>query len=219
MDKIRILLADDQTLMRDGLKTILEIQDDIEVVALAENGGQAYELALKHRPDVVLMDIRMPGMDGVAGARLIKNSLPGTRVIMLTTFDDDEYIVQALSSGASGYLLKDMTGDKLVSAIRDAMTGNLLMPAVVAAKLASKLNGLPASQKKAAGLEEILSEREIEIARLLADGFTNRQIAAYLNISEGTAKNYISSIYGKIDINDRTKAVIYLSGYFRQDDE
>lgn len=215
MERIKILLADDQTLMRDGLKTILEMQSDFEIVAMAENGKHAYEMTLLYRPDVVLLDIRMPEMDGVTSARLIKNSLPDTKVIMLTTFDDDEYIIQALSIGASGYILKDITAEKLISAVRDAVAGNLMIPASIAAKLVSRLNGPDSPQCKAAGLEQILTERELEIAKLLAEGFSNRQIAVYLNISEGTAKNYISSIYSKISINDRARAVLYLSGFFK----
>ncbi|QNU67339.1 response regulator transcription factor [Ruminiclostridium herbifermentans] len=211
MDIIKVLIADDQTLMRDGLKTILELEEGMEVVGVAENGIQAYELAEKLNPDVVLMDIRMPIMDGVDSTRIIKNNNPSIVVIMLTTFDDDEYIIQALQYGASGYLLKDIQGNKLIQAIRESMAGNLLMPSNIAVKLATRLSKI--SEKESINIKSnnlALSYREQEIATLMIKGYTNKQIASELCISEGTAKNYISMIYSKIGINDRTKAVIFL---------
>lgn len=208
---IRILIADDQTLMRDGLKTILELEDDMEVAGVCENGSRAFELCGELHPDVVLMDIRMPIMNGVESVKLIKKDYPEIAVIMLTTFDDEEYIVDALSNGACGYLLKDMSGDRLIDAIRDAVKGNLLIPSVIAAKLAARLarnTSQPQSNQLKTDLD--LSERELEIASLLAKGYSNRQISSELYITEGTVKNYISSIYSKIDISDRTKAVLFL---------
>lgn len=215
MAPIKILVVDDQTLMRDGLKTILEIEEDFEVVGVAEDGQQAYEMTAALRPDVVLMDIRMPRMDGVESTRLIKSKFPDTAVIVLTTFNEDEYIIQALSFGASGYLLKDIQADRLIEAIRDGARGTLLMPAPVAAKLASRLSDLNRSGWEH-GIETmpVLSEREKEIARCLADGHNNRQISALLCITEGTVKNYISDIYSKIGTNDRNKAIEYLKDYF-----
>jgi DNA-binding NarL/FixJ family response regulator len=208
---IRILIADDQTLMRDGLKTILDLEDDMEVVDTAENGRQAYEMAQIHLPDVILMDIRMPEMDGVESTRIIKKDYPKIKVIMLTTFNDEEYIIQALSFGASGYLLKDIQGDKLIEAIRNCASGNMVMPAQVAEKLSQGLSNRAVENKRQ---EEMLiksfSDREKEIALMIVAGLTNRQIASKLCITEGTAKNYICNIYSKIDISDRTKAAIYL---------
>jgi len=211
MKTIKILIADDQTLMRDGLKTIIELEDDMEVVGTAENGLQAYEMTGKLCPDVVLMDIRMPVMDGVESTRIIKKDFPSAVVIMLTTFDDEEYIVQALQFGANGYLLKDIQGNKLIDAVRDSSKGNMLIPANIATKLAAKLSQIPIEyRRQEQNILCDLSEREINIARLMVKGYTNKQISAALFISEGTAKNYISMIYSKIGISDRTKAVIYL---------
>ncbi|MBU5592026.1 response regulator transcription factor [Clostridium sp. MSJ-4] len=206
---IRVLIADDQTLMRDGLKTILDLEDDIEVVATCENGEQAIEQAIKLHPDVILMDIRMPVMNGVESVKKIKTSLPKIAVIMLTTFDDDEYIVEALSNGASGYLLKDIPADKLIEAIRDSLKGQLFIPTNIAAKLVAKLSHKESS-KEILKKKLDLSEREIEVSSLLIEGHSNKQIAAKLFISEGTVKNYISNIYSKIGISDRTKAVLFL---------
>jgi DNA-binding NarL/FixJ family response regulator len=204
MKKYRILVADDQTLMRDGLKIIFDLEDDMEVIAVAENGEQALLLTQELHPDIVLMDIRMPVMDGVESTRLIKKQFPEVIVIILTTFNDEEYIIQALNFGASGYLLKDMPGERLIQAVRDSITGNLMMPSSVAAKLAGRL-----SDMRKAETERIkeLSEREIEIAKLIVSGKSNRDIANILYITEGTAKNYISAIYNKVGTNDRTKAI------------
>jgi DNA-binding NarL/FixJ family response regulator len=208
---IRIMLVDDQTLMRDGLKTILDLEDDMEVIGVCDNGEKAFDMAKKLLPDVILMDIRMPVMNGVESVRLIKRTLPGIVVIMLTTFDDDDYIMEALHYGANGYLLKDIRADKLLEAIRDGVNGNILMPAAVAAKLVDRLSKINICSPPS-GKESILdlSEREMEIAVLLAKGYSNKQIASELFITEGTTKNYISSIYNKINISDRTKAVLFL---------
>jgi DNA-binding NarL/FixJ family response regulator len=196
--------------MRDGLKTILDLEDDIEVVGLAENGLQAYETAGVLQPDVVLMDIRMPVMDGVESTRLIKRDYPGIAVIILTTFNDDDYIIQALSNGASGYILKDIPGDRLIDAVRDGVKGNLIMPAQVAAKIAARLSLFSDSKRDANISRQAFSDREREIISLLVKGFNNKQIATSLYITEGTVKNYISTIYSKIGISDRAKAVVYL---------
>lgn len=210
---IRILIADDQTLMRDGLKTILDLEEDMEVVGTAENGHQALKMAEELRPDAILMDIRMPVMDGVESTRLIKNKFPDISVIMLTTFNDEEYIIQALTYGASGYLLKDMQGDKLIQAVREGVKGELLMPASVAAKLAgrlSQMNKNSNANEKDERKTPVFSERETEIARLIMKGSGNRQIADTLSLTEGTIKNYISSIYSKLGSNDRLQVIQYL---------
>ncbi len=204
MKKIRILVADDQTLMRDGLKTIFDLEDDMEVIAAAENGEQALLLTQELHPDIVLMDIRMPVMDGVESTRLIKKQFPEIAVIILTTFNDEEYIIQALRFGASGYLLKDMPGEHLIQAVRDSTKGNLMMPSSVAAKLAGRLSNM---QKAEAEHIKELSEREMEIARLIVKGMSNRDMASSLYITEGTVKNYISAIYNKIGTSDRAKAI------------
>ena len=183
----------------------------MEVAGMAENGMQAYEMAGRLHPDLVLMDIRMPVMDGVESTRLIKKEYPSIVVIMLTTFDDDEYIIQALRFGANGYLLKDIQGNKLIEAVRDSVTGSMLIPSNIAVKLAARLSCMsPQQNLQDKGSIPEFSEREMEIVRLMVKGYNNRQIASALYITEGTAKNYISSIYSKIGTNDRTNAVILL---------
>jgi DNA-binding NarL/FixJ family response regulator len=211
MSMIRILIADDQPLMRDGLKTVLDLQKDFHVIGTARNGSEAARMADALQPDILLMDIRMPEMDGVEGLKLIRRKHPELKVIMLTTFNDDEYIIQALAAGANGYLLKDLEMEKLSEAIRDAAAGKMIMPPAVAAKLAEGLSRISLEKKGAAAAKALeLSERELEIAGMMVQGFTNRQISATLYISEGTVRNYISGIYEKIGINDRTKAVLFL---------
>lgn len=211
MGNIRILLADDQTLMRDSLKTIIDLESDMKVVATAVNGLEAVNLAMALQPDVILMDIRMPEMDGVESVRIIKEKYPQVRIIMLTTFNEDEYIIDALAAGACGYLLKDTEVEKLLEAVRDAVNDKMVIPPAVAAKLAQGLAKLNTSKKDSISCDKsMLSERELEIAAMLVHGFTNKQISTALYISEGTVRNYISGIYGKLGVNDRTNAVIYL---------
>ncbi|MBZ9607042.1 response regulator transcription factor [Clostridium estertheticum] len=218
MDKIRVLIADDQTLMRDGLKTILELEENIEVVALAKDGVEALELCSETKPQVVLMDIRMPNMDGVQCTKLIKGKFPNIIILILTTFDDEEFIVKALSNGATGYILKDIEGDGLIKAVKDAYTGAFILPSKIAIVLAGKIvkeysndNQKNIKNREAKLLSSFgLSEKEIEIAKMLSQGFTNKQIASSLYISGGTVKNYVSNLYSKIGISDRTSAAIYI---------
>lgn len=209
MNKIRVMVADDQTLMCDGLKTILENEEDIEVVSTASDGLQAFELCCTLKPDVVLMDIRMPVMDGVESTRLIKKECPEVIVIMLTTFDDDEYIIEALSYGANSYLLKSIQTDKLLSCLRDAVAGIFSMNADVAKKVASRLSVSGIGNKQVSITE--FSNREVEVARLMVEGYSNKEIASTIFITEGTVKNYISTIYDKLGTNDRVKAVNLLA--------
>lgn len=211
MDPIRILIADDQPLMRDGLKSILDLEADMKVAATAVNGIEAARFAELLQPDVILMDIRMPEMNGVDSMKIIKGKCPLSKIIMLTTFNDDEYIIEALASGASGYMLKDTEIDKLTEAIRDVCKGKMIMPPLVAAKLAEGLAKITAQKKNDLISGTMgLSERELEIAAMMVQGFTNRQISSALFISEGTVRNYISSLYGKIGVGDRTNAVLLL---------
>lgn len=210
MDKIKVLIADDQTLMRDGLKTILELEENIEVVALAKDGLEALALCANTQPHIVLMDIRMPNMDGVEATKRIKEAYPETTVLILTTFDDEEFIVQALSHGATGFILKDIDGDALIKAINDAYKGAFILPSKIAIKLAGTISKTAKQSENTSLASLTLSEKEIEIAKMLAQGFTNKQIASALYISGGTVKNYVSSIYSKIGISDRTAAAIYI---------
>ncbi|GMX65784.1 response regulator transcription factor [Paenibacillus elgii] len=218
---ITIIIADDQTLMRDGLHTILSLEEDMEVVGVAENGVQALELTERLKPDLVLMDIQMPVMNGIECTKQMKKRFPETAILILTTFAEDDYIVEALAGGASGFLLKDMPGDKLIHSIRDCMRGQLMMPAVIASKLAARLAaGSPPAQAefdakrlKAEGVS--FTEREKHIIALMMEGKNNRQIAGLLFMSEGTVKNYVSVIYNKIGTNDRTKAILVLKEWLQ----
>lgn len=212
MEKIRVIIIDDQTLLRNSLKIILDLEDDIEVVATASNGIEGFEVAKKFKPDIVLMDVRMPEMNGVECTKLIKSELPKTTVIILTTFDEDNYIVDSLLNGASGYLLKDIEGDKLIQTIRDAYNGNMILPANIAAKIVESLYRKKESEEKEVKiLEELnLTDRENEICKELINGCSNKEIADKLFISLGTVKNYLTNIYEKIGVSNRTAAIMYL---------
>lgn len=212
MKDISIIIVDDQALMRDGLKTVLELEKDIKVVGTCKNGLEAVQMVELYKPMVVLLDIRMPEMDGVEAVKIIKDKQPETKVIMLTTFNDEEYIIEALASGANGYLLKDTEIDKLISTIHESVEGRLSIQNEVALKLAEGLSRLNLIKKEKNDLDTELnfSEREMEISSMMVQGFTNKQISAALYITEGTVRNYISNIYSKIEIGDRTKAVLYL---------
>lgn len=208
---IRILLADDQRLMREGLRILLELEPDLEIVGEAEDGQAALELYKKCQPDIVLMDIRMPGMDGVEATRRICTHWPEARVVILTTFDDDEYIFEGLRAGAQGYLLKDVSGAELANAVRTVAGGGALIEPSVARKVVAEFARLAAStpQRSAeTGLAEPLTEREKEIVQCLAQGLTNREIARRLSLAEGTVKNYVTVILQKLGVRDRTQAAL-----------
>jgi len=208
-DKIKLLLVDDQRLMRDGLRTILELEPDLIVTAEAENGAQALEAYDQAEPDVVLMDIRMPEMDGVEATRRLLETDPEAHVIILTTFDDDQYVFEALRAGALGYLLKDVSGAELAEAIRTVVEGGALIEPSVARKMVAEFARLtPRSADSAAKMVDPLSEREEEVLRLLAQGLSNREIAARAHLAEGTVKNYVSSILSKTGARDRTQAAL-----------
>lgn len=208
MGIIKVLLVDDQNILLDGLKAILETDEEIRVVATVSEGQMAIEAEERLRPDVVLMDIRMPGMNGVECTRLLKKKRPQLAVLMLTTFDDEEYIVDALKAGACGYLLKDINGQSLIKSVKEAKDGGTILPSRIAARLAERITlkaEEPADKlKRLAGL----SDREAEVAVMIAQGFTNRQIASALYITEGTVKNYTSTVYSKLELSDRTAAAI-----------
>lgn len=206
---IRLLLVDDQRLMRDGLRTLLELEPDFDVTGEAENGARALEAYRQYAPDVVLMDIRMPEMDGVEATRRLREMDANSKVIILTTFDDNEYIFEGLRAGALGYLLKDVSGDELADAIRKVAAGGSMIEPSVARKVVAEFARLaPAAAPAPTELIEPLSAREIEIIKLVATGLTNKEIAAKLYLAEGTVKNYVTSILQKIDARDRTQAAI-----------
>jgi len=211
MKPIKVLIADDQTLMRDGLKYMLSLENDMEVVGTTETGNLAYEMTARVQPNVVITDIKVKGMEMIENIRLIKKDFPNTVIIMLTTYEEEEYIFEALYSGASGYLLKNMPRENLVQAIRDCASGNVSMPLGLMQKLTARISNLgsnPLNNNRM--IIDELTDRELQIAKFMIQGYTNKQIAAREFITEGTVKNYISSIYSKIGINDRTKAAIYL---------
>jgi DNA-binding NarL/FixJ family response regulator len=209
MTSIRILLVDDQPLFRESLHAFLALQPDFQVVGEASNGEQALRLAGALKPDVILMDVRMPTMDGVEATRLLHGAQPNCRVIMLTTFDDDEYVFEALRNGAVGYLLKDTSAEKLFEAVRAAARGESFLQPSVAAKVVEEFARL--AKDKPVGyalLPEKLTARELEILRLIAAGASNREIAARLYITEGTVKNHVTEILGKMGVTDRTQAAL-----------
>ena len=206
---IRILLVDDQSLFREGLRTLLSIWDDLEVVGEAGNGQEALTAVAQLAPDVVLMDLRMPVLDGVATTRQISQNYPNSKVIVLTTFDDDEYVFDGLRAGAVGYLLKDVSSDKLVEAIRAAAQGNSFLQPSVAAKVIAEFSRLtPTAKPEPTALVEPLSSREREVLRVVATGASNKEIAQHLHLAEGTVKNHLTSILGKLGVRDRTQAAL-----------
>ena len=202
---LRLLIADDQALMRAGFRMILEAQPDLRVVAEAADGVEAVELARRHRPDVILMDIRMPRMDGVEATR----RLAGHRVLILTTFNLDEYVVEALRAGASGFLLKDAPPEELVRAVRVVAAGEaLLSPAVTRTLLDRVVQRLPAAGAPIPAVLDELTERELEVLRLVARGLSNGEIAAHLVVGETTVKTHVSHLLDKLGLRDRVQAVV-----------
>jgi DNA-binding NarL/FixJ family response regulator len=206
MPPIRILIVDDQALFREGLRTLLSVQPGLEISGEAANGEEALRQAALLKPDVVLMDLQMPVMDGAAATRRLKAQQPDVQVIVLTTFDDEENVFEGLRAGAVGYLLKDTPSSRLVEAIRLAARGESFLEPSVAAKVVSEFARL--APRPAELLADPLSEREIEVLRLVADGASNREIAARLVIAEGTVKNHLTSILAKLEVSDRTEAAV-----------
>ncbi|MDX3101838.1 response regulator [Nonomuraea angiospora] len=213
---IRVLLADDQTLVRAGFRVLLERADDIEVVGDAADGDEAIALARAHRPDVVLMDVRMPGTDGVAAtARIVGDArLPGVRVLMLTTFDLDEYVFAALRAGASGFLLKDVAPEELRRAVRLIARGDALLAPSVTRRLISAFAGRPGSRGVPLERLATLTDREREVVALVADGLSNQEIGDRLGMSPATAKTHVNRAMAKLDARDRAQLVViaYQSG-------
>jgi DNA-binding NarL/FixJ family response regulator len=208
-EMIRILLVDDQRLMREGLRILLELEPDLKIAGEAGDGEAGLDAYAELRPDVVLMDVRMPGMDGVEATWRLRERWPDARVIILTTFDDDEYVFEGLRAGALGYLLKDVSGHDLAEAVRTVAAGGALIQPSVARKVVTEFARVaPPARTSDAGLAEPLSDRELEILHLLAGGLTNRQIAARLSLAEGTVKNYVTNILGKLGTRDRTQAAL-----------
>ena len=206
MTRLRVLIADDQPLMRAGFRAVLEAAGDIDVVAEASTGEEAIQAATEHTPDVVLMDIRMPGMNGIEATR----RLPRQRVLILTTFGLDEYIIDALRAGASGFMLKDAPTQELVRAVRAVAAGDaVLSPAVTRQLLDQVARRLPAAVSQTSEALTPLTDREQEVLRMLAAGLSNAEIAAALVVSDATVKTHVSNLLGKLGLRDRVQAVIY----------
>jgi DNA-binding NarL/FixJ family response regulator len=207
---VRVLLVDDQALFREALATLLGVRTDIDVVGEAANGDEALTRAAELRPDVVLMDLRMPVLDGIAATRRMRVEQPQVRVIALTTFDDDEEVFAALRAGAVGYLLKDVSSARLVEAILAAARDESVLQPSVAAKVVARIAQLPDPdpQPRPQPLVVPLSDRELDVVRLLSQGRSNREIAAALFLAEGTVKNHVTNVLGKLGARDRTQAAL-----------
>ncbi|MBU2666062.1 response regulator transcription factor [Actinoplanes bogorensis] len=207
MSPVRVLLVDDQALFREALAVLLGASDGVDVVGEAGDGSAALDQVAALHPDVVLMDLRMPGLDGIAATRRIRAEHPATRVIALTTFDDDADVFAALRAGAVGYLLKDVSSERLLEAVRAAARGESVLQPSVAAKVVARFAQLP-DVEAPQPLVDPLSGRELEVLRLLAQGRSNREIAAALFLAEGTVKNYVTNVLGKLGVRDRTQAAL-----------
>lgn len=202
---MHIIIVDDDPLITSSLKRLIEIESDIKVSGTAGNGKEAFELCRRLHPDVVLMDIRMPEMDGVLGTRLIKSHFKNIKVVLLTTFKDEEYIKEAIKSGAEGYILKNQEIGSIVDTLKTVEKGNTVLEKEVAATVSSMLRG--GTKRNVEDLD--LSQRELEILRLLSEGMSNKEIAEKLIISEGTVRNYVTVMLDKLGFRDRTQLAVY----------
>ncbi len=205
--KIKVLVVDDQKELAEEIGGIIATDEELECVGIALDGFEAMAKMPTCTPDVVLLDIRMPNMNGVVTTRRIKEEYPEARVLILTTFDDSDYILNAINNGASGYLLKDIGGDALLSAIKNAYAGDTILPAKIARRIADAARDVAVSRETKLQRAFSLSGREVEIALMMYEGFTNRQISAALKLSEGTARNYVSAIYEKTGAVNRAEAL------------
>jgi len=202
----KVIICDDQAIIRDGLEMLLKLERDIEVVGLAQDGAEAVELAAAHTPDLILMDLKMPGINGVEATRQIRAQHPDMKILVLTTYDDDVWLFDAIRAGASGYLLKDTPREKVLEAIRGTVSGQAFVDPSVAGKLLQQT----ASQQvqPSTQITDKLTGREEDVLRLMARGLSNAEIAEQLYLSEGTVRNHVSAIFAKLDVSDRTQAVI-----------
>ena len=207
MEKIKVMVVDDQLDLAKEIAGVVETDASLEVVGIAADGFDALQKMPQNIPDVVLLDIRMPNMNGVVATQRIKTEYPNVKVVILTTFDDSDYILNAINNGASGYLLKDIGGNALIDAIKNAHAGDTILPAKIARRIADAARHVAADREIKLMRAFSLSEREVEIALMMYEGFTNRQISAALKLSEGTTRNYVSSIYIKTNSENRTDAL------------
>jgi DNA-binding NarL/FixJ family response regulator len=203
---MKIIICDDQAIIRDGLELLIKLEKDMDVIGLAQDGSEAVEMTASLNPDLVLMDLKMPGMNGVEATRRIIRDHPEVKVLVLTTYNDDEWVFDAIKAGASGYLLKDTPREKVIEAIRGTLSGKAFIDPVVTKKIIEEI----ANQniKSSTIITEKLTPREIEILQLLCHGFSNQEISNRIFLSEGTVRNHISSILFKLGVSDRTQAVV-----------
>lgn len=206
---MKVLIVDDDALIRDSLKLLLELEEGIEVTGTACNGQEAFDACRKEMPDIILMDIRMPVMDGVLGTKLIKSSFKDVKIVILTTFKDDEYIREAIKNGAEGYILKNQSSDSIVDSLKAVYKGNTVFEKDVANTLTSMLE-----ERKEKKSDIDLTQREWEVLRLISEGLSNREISEKLYLSEGTVRNYVTMLLEKLELRDRTQlAICYLKNY------
>lgn len=205
---IKVVVVDDQALIRDGLRTMLELDDGISVVGEAADGADALDAVQRTRPDLVLMDIRMPGVDGLEATRRLLNRPGGPKVLVLTTYEADEYVIEAMRAGASGFLLKDLRKGQLVRAVHQAAAGDLVIDPSITKRLIEKVVDTKLAQTQARAALNRLTEREIEVLKLMARGLTNAELAAELSVSESTVKTHVARVLDKLELRDRVHAVI-----------
>lgn len=201
-----VIITDDQALIRDGLEMLLKLEKDIEVIGLAQDGAEAVELVAANPPDLVLMDLKMAGMNGVEATRRIRTEFPQVKVLVLTTYNDDEWVFDAIRAGASGYLLKDTPREKVLEAIRGTVSGQSYLDPEIAGKIINQSTSR--QTEPATTITDKLTERETDVLRLIARGLNNTAIASKLHLSGGTVRNHVSAIFAKLDVSDRTQAAI-----------
>lgn len=203
---MKVIICDDQATIRDGLEMLLSLEKDMRVMGKAEDGQEAVDLVARHQPDLVLMDLKMPGMNGIEATRQIRTRYPAVKVLVLTTYDDDEWVFDAVRAGASGYLLKDTPREDLIKAVKETVAGKSFVDPAVAGKLLSRVAGRQV--QPATLITDKLTQREVDVLRLLAGGLSNAEIAERLYLSEGTVRNYVSAIFAKLEVSDRTQAAV-----------
>lgn len=204
---LRILIVDDDALIRESLSILLGLDDEIEVVGTASNGQDAFDKCTEFKPDIVLMDVRMPIMDGVLGTKLIKESFKDIKVVILTTFKDDEYIKEAIKNGAEGYILKNQSSDSIVDSLKAVIKGNMVFEKNVAETISSLIKE---DSKKDVNVDKYkLTGREMDVLKLIGEGLSNKEIAAEIHLGEGTIRNYVTSLLEKLELRDRTQLAIF----------
>ena len=203
---MKVIICDDQDIVRDGLELLLKLESDIDIVGIASDGAEAVEMAVRNKPDLVLMDLKMPVMNGVDATREIKAKCPGAKILVLTTYGTDDWVLDAIRAGASGYLLKDSPREGVLSAIRGTIDGKTFVDPSIAGKILNEISS--PKRKTATSITSKLTEREVEVLTLLARGLSNEDIAKNLFLSEGTVRNHVSSIVAKLGVSDRTQAAL-----------